>query len=144
MTKFKIIILLLVFLVISCKQQQQARMPISQSSGTFMNESVERNKKLIKNEEAQIAAIVKNDSKTTYIASKKGYWYYYDIKNEKDSLHPKKGDIATFSYEIKDLKGTIIYTAENLKTQTNVVKKQNYEQNPAVKNVFWELIPWLL
>ena len=44
----------------SCKQQQ-ARMPISRSSGTFMKESVERNKKLIEAQQNQIENIIKNN-----------------------------------------------------------------------------------
>ena len=75
--------------MISCKQQQQARMPISQSSGTFMQESAERNKKLIAGEEGQIDSIIKSNPKIQYITSKKGYWYHYEIKYESDSLHPK-------------------------------------------------------
>ena len=110
---------------IGCKQQQQARMPISRSSGTFMLESAERNKKLIAGEEGQIDSIIKSNPKITYITSKKGYWYRYEIKNETDSLCPKKGDIATFEYEIKNLKGNIIYAKAELKTQTYAVDKQN-------------------
>lgn len=112
-------------LYISCKQQQQARMPISQSSGTFMQESAERNKKLIAGEEGQIDSIIKSNPKIQYLTSKKGYWYHYEIKNETDSLHPKKGDIANFDYEIKDINGTIIYSKSDLKTQTYAVDKQN-------------------
>ena len=111
--------------VTSCKQQQQARMPISRSSGTFMKESAERNKKLIAGEEEQIDAIIKSDSTKTYTASKKGYWYHYEVKNDTDTLRPTKGDLAHFDYEIKDLKGTIIYSKEELKPQTYLVDKQN-------------------
>ena len=112
-------------LYISCKQQQQARMPISQSSGTFMQESAERNKKLIAGEEGQIDSIIKSNPKIKYITSKKGYWYHYEVKNETDSLYPKKGDIANFDYEIKDINGTIIYSKSDLKPQTYAVDKQN-------------------
>lgn len=111
-------------LLVSCKQPQ-ARMPISQSSGAFMNESVERNKKLVKNEEAQIDSIIKSNPNINYLASNKGYWYHYELKNDLDSLQPKKGDVAFFDYEIKDLKGNIIYSKEELKPQTYVVDKQD-------------------
>ena len=42
--------------VLSCSQQK-ARRPISESSGTFMRESAERNKKLIASEETKIDSI---------------------------------------------------------------------------------------
>ena len=118
------LVLLIVLAIISCKQQQ-ARMPISRSSGTFMNESVARNKKLIAGEEAKIDSIIKSNPKKEYIASKKGYWYCYDTKNERDTLRPKKGDVAYFDYEIGDLKGNVVYSEVELKPQTYVVDKQN-------------------
>lgn len=118
-------LLTLVFLMlISCKQQQ-ARMPITQTSGEFLKKSVERNKKLNKSEEDQIAAIIKKNPKIKYTASKKGYWYYYDVQNSTDLTTPVKGDIATFDYEIKDLKGNVIYSQLELKPQSYVVDKQN-------------------
>ncbi len=111
-------------LLISCSQQQ-ARKPISQSSGSFMKESVERNKKITADEEKVIDSIIKSNPNNNYLASKKGYWYYYETKNEIDTLRPKRGDVATFDYEIKDIKGNVIYTQEELQTQNYNVDKQN-------------------
>jgi gliding motility-associated peptidyl-prolyl isomerase len=122
----KIVLLIVVFMTfLSCKQQQQARMPISRSSGTFMKESVVRNKKLIAGEEGKIDSIIKSNPKIKYLASKKGYWYHYQIKNENDTLRPKKGDVAQFDYEIMDLKGNVVYSEVELRPQTYVVDKQN-------------------
>ena len=119
-----VILILGSFLFISCSQHQQARRPISQSSGTFLKESVERNKKLISGEEAKIDSIIKSDPNIKYIASNKGYWYRYDTKNTQDTLRPKKGDIAHFNYEIKDLDGNIIYSELELRPQTYYVDKE--------------------
>ncbi|MDN3677508.1 gliding motility-associated peptidyl-prolyl isomerase GldI [Flavobacterium paronense] len=122
----KIMLLFVVFMTfLSCKQQQQARMPISHSSGTFMKESAARNKKLIAGEEGKIDSIIKSNPKIEYLASKKGYWYHYQIKNERDTLRPKKGDVADFDYEIMDLKGNVVYSEVELRPQTYVVDKQN-------------------
>ena len=118
-----IIIIALALIVASCSQQQ-ARRPISQSSGTFMNESVERNKKLIAGEEGKIDSIIKSDPKLKYIASSKGYWYRYEAKNVRDTLRPKKGDVANFNYEVKDLDGNIIYSELELRPQTYYVDKE--------------------
>jgi gliding motility-associated peptidyl-prolyl isomerase len=118
------LILMLLLTLFSCKEPQP-RKPISHSSGTFMKESAERNKKLIKGEEAQIDSIIKSNPQIKYIASQKGYWYHYEIKNDQDTLRPKKGDVAQFDYEIKDIKGNIIYSQEELKPQIYIVDKQN-------------------
>lgn len=107
-----------------CSQQQQARRPISQSSGTFLKESVERNKKLISGEEAKIDSIIKSNPNVKYIASNKGYWYRYDTKNTQDTLRPKKGDVAHFNFEIKDLDGNVIYSELELRPQTYHVDKE--------------------
>ncbi|MFV8344256.1 gliding motility-associated peptidyl-prolyl isomerase GldI [Flavobacterium sp. XS2P39] len=112
-------------LVSSCKQHQDARKPISQASGSFMKKSIERNKKLIAGEEGQIDAVIKRNPKVKFIASSKGYWYSYVVKNELDTLTPKKGDVAFFDYEIKDLKGNIIYSELELRPQVYYVDKQN-------------------
>jgi gliding motility-associated peptidyl-prolyl isomerase len=120
----KFLFFALVLLLASCSQQQGARRPISQSSGTFMKESIERNKKLVANEEGQIAAIIKNSADKKFIASKKGYWYSYITQNTKDTLTPKKGDIAYYDYEVTNLKGAVIYSADELASQTYYVDKE--------------------
>lgn len=111
-------------LMAGCKQHQEARKPVSQSSGSFMKQSIARNKKIIAGEEDQIEAIIKKDPSKKYIASQKGYWYYYETKNLTDSLTPKKGDIAFFDYEVKDLNGNIIYSQAELEPQIYKVDKQ--------------------
>ncbi|AWG21852.1 gliding motility-associated peptidyl-prolyl isomerase GldI [Flavobacterium faecale] len=124
--KIKIAIgLLLSILTIGCKNNQEARRPISHSSGTFMKKSIDKNKKLIASEEQQIKNIIKNDGKTPYTASSKGYWYSYTTKNVTDTITPKKGDVAFFSYEIKDLSNKIIYSELELRPQTYYVDKQD-------------------
>ena len=109
--------------VLSCSQQK-ARRPISESSGTFMRESAERNKKLIASEETKIDSIIKSNPDSNYISSKKGYWYLYESKNDQDTLRPRKGDIAYYNYEIKDLRGNIIYSELELKPQEYHVDKE--------------------
>lgn len=124
-SKLIAIVFFLFALVSSCKQHQDARKPISQASGSFMKKSIERNKKIIAGEEGQIDVVIKRNPKVKFIASSKGYWYSYVIKNELDTLTPKKGDVAFFDYEIKDLKGNIIYSELELRPQVYYVDKQN-------------------
>jgi gliding motility-associated peptidyl-prolyl isomerase len=123
--KLLTIVFIALIVASSCKQHQEARRPISQASGSFMKRSVERNKKLIIGEEGQIDSIIKSNPKIKYFASKKGYWYTYEIQNKLDTLTPKKGDVAFFDYEIKDLKGNVIYSELELRPQTYLVDKQN-------------------
>ena len=123
--KLAVFVFVAAILVSSCKEHQGARRPLSQASGSFMKKSIERNKKLIAGEEGQIDSVIKSNPKTKYIASTKGYWYSYEIQNQLDSLTPKKGDIAYFDYEIKDLKGNVIYSELELRPQTYYVDKQN-------------------
>lgn len=110
-------------ITISCSKQE-ARRPISHGSGTFLKESIERNKKLISAEEAQIDSIIKNNPQTKYFASKKGYWYSYDNKVQNDTITPKKGQVAYFTYEIKDLDDNVIYSEIELKPQIYLVDKE--------------------
>lgn len=120
----KISALLFILLAIFACQEEPPRRPVSHTSGTFLKESVERNKKLVAFEEKLIDSILNTIPDIDVIASDKGYWYYYELQNEVDTLTPVKGDVAIFEYEIKDIFGTIIYTVEELKTQTYFVDKQ--------------------
>jgi gliding motility-associated peptidyl-prolyl isomerase len=125
MKKALIIAGLLFGIVITGCSQQQAREPISQSSGTFMKESIKRNKKLIADEEGQIDSIIKSNPAIKYIASDKGYWYHYELENTQDTIRPKRGDVAFFDYEVKDIKGNLIYSEAELRPQVYYVDKEN-------------------
>lgn len=124
-SKLILFVFMVTIFVSSCKHNQEARRPISQASGTFMKKSIERNKKIVAGEEGQIDSVIKSNPKIKYLASKKGYWYTYIIQNKIDTIAPKKGDVAFFNYEIKDLKGNIIYSELELRPQTYSVDKQN-------------------
>jgi PBP1b-binding outer membrane lipoprotein LpoB len=58
-------------LILASCSQQQARKPITQTSGKFMKESVDRNIKLIANEEALIDSIIRKNPERKYLASTK-------------------------------------------------------------------------
>ncbi|MEN3322908.1 gliding motility-associated peptidyl-prolyl isomerase GldI [Mariniflexile soesokkakense] len=119
---YLIIVILLAF--ISCKQPE-ARRPVSVSSGSFINASVERNKKLYAQEQSQIQKIMKLHKENNYIASESGFWYYYNTKVEIDSLEtPKFGDIVNYNYNVKSLNGGLIYSKEALKTQNYVMDRE--------------------
>jgi gliding motility-associated peptidyl-prolyl isomerase len=125
MKKTVVLSLLLLGSIITGCSQQQARKPVSQSSGTFMKESIKRNKKLVANEESLIDSIIKSNPQVKYIASDKGYWYHYEVEKTNDTIRPKRGDIAYFDYEVKDLKGNVIYSEVELRPQVYYVDKEN-------------------
>lgn len=116
--------LLFAVLLVGCKQHEEARRPISRASGTFMKKSADRNKKLVASEEDIIKKIIKSNPKVKYFASQKGYWYAYEEQNLIDTLRPKRGDIAYYNLEIKDIQGKIIYPEAELGPQTYHVDKQ--------------------
>jgi len=122
--KLSIYTLLFAVLLVSCKQHEDARRPISQASGSFMKKSVDRNKKLIADEENVIKKIIKSNPKVKYYATRKGYWLSYEERNLNETQTPRKGDIAYFNLEIKDIKGNVIYSEADLGPQTYRVDKQ--------------------
>ncbi|MEL1240519.1 gliding motility-associated peptidyl-prolyl isomerase GldI [Flavobacterium flavipallidum] len=122
--QFIAISFILCIIFTGCKQPQDARRPISRASGVFMKRSIERNKKLVASEEDLIKSLMKKNPKISYFSSAKGFWYYYETKNETDSLTPKKGDVAFFNYELKDLNGAIIYSEVQLRPQVYRIDKQ--------------------
>jgi gliding motility-associated peptidyl-prolyl isomerase len=122
MKKSVLIILCFVF-VLGCKSPD-ARIPVSKKSGSFIIESVERNIELNAKEHNIIKALIEQQKDSSFITSKNGFWYKYNFKIEGDSIKPQFGDLVNFNYNIKDLDGTIIYTKEELKTQTYAMDQQ--------------------
>lgn len=111
-------------LLAACKSPE-ARRPISSKSGSFIDASVARNIKLNEKEQSYIKKIMKENPDEDYIASENGFWYYYNIKQQADSLiSPDFGDIVNFNYDIKTLNGQVIYTKDDIKTQNYVMDKQ--------------------
>lgn len=105
--------ILFLIVLIGCKSPE-ARRPIKTNSGSFIKESVERNKKIIEEEEALIAKFIEKDIENSYIASESGFWYYYNVKDSLSNKFAQLGDDVTFTYDIKHLDGeTIISESEN-------------------------------
>ena len=108
----------------SCKSPE-ARKPISVKTGSFIDASVERNKKLNAKEKAIFETFMANEPNIQYIASQSGFWYYYNTKTEVDSLiTPDFGDIITYNYNVKTPDGNLIYSKETIKTQNYAMDKQ--------------------
>jgi gliding motility-associated peptidyl-prolyl isomerase len=122
MNKLLVLIFLLLAMV-SCKMPE-ARRPISTKTGSFIDASVERNKKLNAQEQATIKKLMEREKKD-YIASESGFWYYYNTKVDIDTLQtPDFGDIINFDYNVKDLNGSLIYSKDDIKDKTYVMDKE--------------------
>ena len=117
--------LLLVFLSIFACKTPEARRLVSQSSGSFIEESVERNKKLVAQEEELIRQIIEEDSSNTYISSPNGFWYYYNTRDTTATTRtPQFGDVVEFEYTMKTLDGRTIYSEEELPRRTYAMDQE--------------------
>ncbi|MCM5662834.1 gliding motility-associated peptidyl-prolyl isomerase GldI [Galbibacter mesophilus] len=112
-------------LVVACKQPE-ARRPVNVKSGSFMRESIERNKGLLHYEEALIDSIIKNDSLHTYLASSNGYWYYFNTQDSTQSYLPKEGDVVKINYDIRTLQNDTIYSNTEVGIVDFKVDKEDY------------------
>ncbi|MEG1020379.1 MAG: gliding motility-associated peptidyl-prolyl isomerase GldI [Myroides sp.] len=110
-------------LLFACKQPEP-RKPVSYSSGTFIKESVQRNKNIVQDEEKLIQNVIKKDSAHHYYQSTLGFWYKYDVAVTTDSLLPKKGDIVKLDFEIYDINNNLIYTKAETTPKVYAVDKQ--------------------
>lgn len=116
----------LLLMIVSCKGPE-ARRPVQSHSGTFINESAKRNKEIYDREKDIIETLIANDSNKTYHSSEKGFWYYYNKRDTSQTQMPKIGDIVEFTYNIKDLKGNTIITAEENGLQQYKVDQSHQE-----------------
>lgn len=113
-------------LFISCKTPE-ARRPVQQSSGSFIKESAERNKKLYKKEEERIASIMEANPEKEYLSSESGFWYYYNKKDSLDVPMPEFGDVVTFTYDVKSLDGASILSESETGLQTYKIDQSNQD-----------------
>ena len=119
--------LMLIFIGTSC-QNPEARTPVKTSTGSFIEASVARNKRIYKQEKAIIEAMIKTDSLRNYISSKSGFWYtLIQIDSTISTQNPAVGDIITFTYNVKDLEGNVIVSALENGIQTYKVDQSNQD-----------------
>lgn len=118
-------IIFLVLFVVSCKSPE-VRRPVSQNSGSYIDESVERNKEMIAQEEDYIKQEMGKNTDTDYLSSADGFWYYYNDKST-DSLNtktPEFGDVVVFDYSISTIEGEAIYAEGEKATREYAMDKE--------------------
>ncbi|WP_038265073.1 gliding motility-associated peptidyl-prolyl isomerase GldI [Zhouia amylolytica] len=123
----KRIILLLfgLFLMLSCNEPEP-RKPVARKTGSFMRESIDRNKDLLQKEETYIKSIIESDTINTYYNSSNGYWYYYNKQDTTASYMPKEDDVVLINYNIRTLNNDTIYTSEEIGNIRFKVDKEDY------------------
>ena len=120
------IILLTLLGLASCQREQEARKPVSYASGSFIRQSIARNKQILKEQEAAFTALIKKQPQVQFFASKHGFKYFF---NQRDTLQtkalPVKGDVVFFDYEVRNLKNQLIYNLDKFKNRQYQVDKEN-------------------
>jgi len=77
--------------------QPEPRKPVQKRSGSFMENSAQRNKALYAKEEAEILNFIKTqDPLRTYRQSESGFWYALDLTGANTSATAKTGDTVIF------------------------------------------------
>ncbi len=120
----KNIIILIIVLVISSCSKPEPRKPIVRKTGSFLDESVKRNKEANKVEENILKLLMQKDSLHSYTNSENGFWYYYQIKDSLDLKSPIKGDKVLFTYDVKNLQNTILFSKDEIGNIDYIVDKQ--------------------
>ncbi|WP_452222420.1 gliding motility-associated peptidyl-prolyl isomerase GldI [Lacinutrix salivirga] len=104
----KVSLLLIILFAISCKTPE-ARKPVSVKTGSFIDASVERNKKLNEAETQQILDYIESKPNSNFIASENGFWYQYQTQVDSTKTTPDFGDIVNFKYNLKTLNEQSVY-----------------------------------
>lgn len=120
--KHPLLFILITLFFIQCKPSE-ARRPISNNSGAFIDASVERNKQLNQREYAQIDAFIQS-SDQSFQSSEYGFWYAYNTKIESNLPTPKFGDLVQYKCVFKTLEGRDFYSTKELKIQRYYIDQQ--------------------
>lgn len=124
MKLYKILSIVLILFLLSACHQPKPRKPVSYQSGSFLDQSLKRNKALLKAEEDAIFKIIKNDSLNTYYNSSNGFWYHYVDKNTTDTITPQFGDQVTFTYNLRTFSEDTIYSMAEVGYRNYIIDKQ--------------------
>ncbi|MFD2828353.1 gliding motility-associated peptidyl-prolyl isomerase GldI [Leeuwenhoekiella polynyae] len=126
-------LILVLFLVMACKTPE-ARRPVSHSSGSYIDASIARNKKLNKADEAAIKELMAANPQNEYFTSDKGFWYYYNVKDTTALPTADTGDLVTFDYQINTLDGNPIVTEAELGPQIYQIEQSNQDLISGLKD----------
>ncbi|MGB5981662.1 MAG: gliding motility-associated peptidyl-prolyl isomerase GldI [Nonlabens sp.] len=119
----KFSIFLAFFILFSSCKNLEARKPVSRSTNSDTQSSIEYNKKLNAAEEAAIEQSLMNDS-INFERSANGFYYYFTVQDSIDTPSPKFGDRVTFEYDVVALNGDTIYRKSELSPVTKSMEQE--------------------
>ncbi|MFK7813432.1 MAG: gliding motility-associated peptidyl-prolyl isomerase GldI [Maribacter sp.] len=128
--KHLICILLLIGLV-SC-EGPVPRHPVKRKTGSSIEASIERSKKLLALEETMMKQVIAKDSTNTYLQSDSGSWFYYHKKNVSAEYTAQPDDLVTLTYNIISFSNDTLYKMEDIGILKYKVDKQ--ELFPGLRN----------
>ena len=115
----RFIYLIIITSIISC-DSNEPRYPVDyfkKGNSTIISQViVEQNKK--------IDDYIFKNKENSYLNSKKGFFYFYNIKNNLSNKKAHFGDKINFNYSVKDLNNKVIYDEEFIGNQSYVMGKQ--------------------
>ncbi len=110
----------------SCADQV-AREPVSRKSGSYINQSVQRNLDLIAQEEKAILKLIKKDTARVYESSSNGFWYTYIQKDTLGNRAPQIGDLVLFNYDIATLQNRTLVSQEEIGNTVTQIDQSNQD-----------------
>ena len=115
----RFIYLIIITSIISCNTNEP-RYPVNyfkEDNSSIVNQIIiEQNKK--------IDDYILKNKENNYLNSKKGFFYFFNIKNDLSNKKADFGDNINFNYSVKDLNNKIIYDEEYIGNQSYVMGKQ--------------------
>jgi len=122
----KTFVLLFVFTSLFTCKTPEARKPETVKTGSFIEESAIRNKKLYEAEKKAIEAYISTQSTKQFKASEFGFWVSKDsiVTKTEISKFPEFSDLVNFDFNISALNGQIIYTASELKNRNYAMDQE--------------------
>ena len=122
--KTTVVLIVFGFVFTACSGPEP-RKPVVRKTGTFVKESIKRNKVLKEVEEAAILTAIKKDSIGDINVSPLGFWYYYNKRSDTQTALPVKGDEVVFTYEVYDLNGNVIYNKSETGEKHYLIDKED-------------------
>ena len=108
-------------------QVPEARKPVQRSSGSFIQESAERNKIRYEQEISGLEALIEQDSLHTYYPTEQGFWYYYQQRDTITSYTPTTGDLVEFTFAVTSTTGEVLISREENGVQQYKVDQSNQD-----------------
>lgn len=124
--KSKLTYFLLSCVLISSCKEPEPRKPVSVKTGTFLEQSVERNKEILAHERKLIKKIIKEDTLHTYHTPNNIYWYYYNVKDSAQTYRLKENDVVLMSYNIRSFNNDTLYSFKDIGENEFVIDKEDY------------------